>query len=324
LPTLIIEEDSNDVLVNEEETNRELCFGALRTKVLAHREPKIPLGTVTFDNHWPKIPCTIARRKLSKETIVRVSEEGSTSSFGMLSNESAGAVSALYDGLAGGTVRFQTFILPQPRKPNSALGHMILDFEVIIYGKPSLFQRVGDLLSAKNMYLVQPLEYDKNTRYQNPHYYVKQQRAKQPKYQDVARTAEEIQQDIDKVFDKLMATEAKLPETEAPDAITTPLYKHQKQALFWLSDRESTPTYDDRPENPSFWRTRMKGGQMVYYNIITNQETKIQPPESRGGILADDVPIYISWLTTDGSWEDDQLFSTYVRYTCRSRGFCAS
>jgi hypothetical protein len=306
------------VVVNEEETNRELCFGALRTKVLAHREPKIPHGTVVFNEHWPKIACTIARRKLSKETIVRVAEEGSSTSFGMLSNESAGAVSALYDGLAGGNVRFQSFILPQPRKPESSLGHMILEFEVIIYGKPSLFQSVGDLLSAKNMYLMQPLQYDKNTRYQNPHYYVKQQRAKtgilsQPRYQDVARTAEEVQQDIDKVFDKLMATEALLPEKEAPEVITTPLYKHQKQALHWLADRESPQTYDERPDNPSLWRTRMKGGQTVYYNTITNQETKIKPPESRGGILADDVVTLSAMTDVDGSRQNNKLSGTYVR-----------
>jgi len=147
----------------------------------------------------------------------------------MLSNESAGAIAALYDGLAGGSIRFQCRILPQLRKPENNLGHMILEFEVIIYGKPSLFQNVGDLLSQKNIYLQQPLEYDKHTRYQNPHYYVKQQRLKsgfltQPKYQDVAKTAEEIQRDIDNMFDKLMATEVKLPEKEAPDAIITPLY----------------------------------------------------------------------------------------------------
>jgi len=225
----MIEEDSNDVMVDEIETNRELCFGALRTKVLAHREPKIPSKTVVFDNHWPKIPCTLSRRKLAKESVVRIAEEGSDFTFGMLSNESAGAVCALYDGLAGGDVRFQAFILPQPRKPQNTLGHMILEMEIVIYGKPSLFQNVGNLLTAKNMYLMQPLEYDKSTRYQNPHYYVKQQRAKtgvlqQPRYQEVARTAEEIQQDIDNVFDKLMATEAKLPEKEAPEAITTQLY----------------------------------------------------------------------------------------------------
>lgn len=216
------------MIVNEEATNRELCFGAIHTKVLAHREPEIPPSTVIFDGRWPKISCIISRRKGSKDSIIRVAVENSASTFGMLSNESAGAVAALYDGLAGGTVRFQCQILPQMRKPESSLGHMILEFEIIVYGKPSLFQNVGDLLSQKNIYLQQPLEYDKSARYQNPHYYVKQQRLKsgflaQPKYQDVARTAEEIQQDVDQVFDKLMATEAKLPEKEAPDAIVTAL-----------------------------------------------------------------------------------------------------
>lgn len=150
----------------------------------------------------------------------------------MLSNESAGAIAALYDGLAGGHVRFQPRILPQPRKTTeNGIGHMILEFEVILYGKPSLFQNVGNLLSSKNIYLQQPLDYDKHTRYQNPHYYAKQQRSKvfvnQPRFQDVSRTAEEVQRDIDTVFDKLMETEALLPEKEASNVIVTPLYNLQ-------------------------------------------------------------------------------------------------
>jgi hypothetical protein len=296
-------------MVNEEETNRELCFGALHTKVLAHREPEIPPNTpIVFEGRWPKIPCTISRRRGSKDSIIRVAVDSSTSTFGMLSNESAGAIANLYDGLAGGTIRFQSSILPQPRKSESSLGHMILEFEVTIYGKPSLFQNVGNLLSAKNIYLQQPLEYDKNTRYQNPHYYTKNQRLKtgfapQPRIQDISKTVEEIQQEIDSVFEKVMATEGKLPEKEAPAEITTPLYtprygwtngryKHQKQALYWLTTREAEPTYDDRPDNPTLWRTKQSKGQLVYSNVITNQETRTKPLESRGGILADDVPSF--------------------------------
>jgi hypothetical protein len=224
-----VDDDNTDVIINEEETNRELCFGAIHTKVLAHREPEIPSTTVLFGDYWPKIACTISRRSGSKDSIIRVAVENSASTFGMLSSESAGAIAALYDGLAGGKIRFQCNVLPQPKKPENSLGHMILEFEVVIYGKPSLFQSVGNLLSAKNMYLQQPLEYDKHARYQNPHYYIKQQRLKtgvlqpQPRVQDVSKTAEEIQQDVDRVFDKLMETEAKLPEKEPPDTIITPL-----------------------------------------------------------------------------------------------------
>jgi hypothetical protein len=228
---LYVDDDSNDVVLNEEETNRELCFGALRTKVLAHREPEVPPDIpITFESHWPRIPCTISRRRLSKDHIIRVLVKDSPSSFGMLSNESAAAIAALYDGLVGGPIRFGCAILPQPRRPENSLGHLILEFEAVLYGRPSLFQKVGDMLSSKNIYLQQPLEYDKSARYQNPHYHIKLQRLKTgvlqpPRYQDISRTVEEIQRDIDSVFDKIMASEAKLPEKEAPDVIVTPLYR---------------------------------------------------------------------------------------------------
>jgi len=66
-------------------------------------------------------------------------------------------------------------------------------------------------------------------------------------------------------------------------------YKHQKQGLHWLASREAERTFEDRDDNPNLWRTRQKGGQTVYYNLISHQETKKEPPEARGGILADDV-----------------------------------
>lgn len=66
-------------------------------------------------------------------------------------------------------------------------------------------------------------------------------------------------------------------------------YKHQKQALYWLAEREAERVFEDRPGNPSLWKPKQKNGQTVYSNVITNQETKTKPPESRGGILADDV-----------------------------------
>jgi hypothetical protein len=295
------------VIINEEETNREVCFGALHTKVLAYREPEIPPHTVLFDSHWPKIPCKLYRKKNATDVVIRVGVENYASTFGMISNESAGALVALHDGLAGGQVRFQAYVLPQPRKTGgeTASMHMILEFEVVVYGQRTQFQAIGDLLSAKNMYLAMPLEYDKSTRYQNPHCHIRQQRAKTgvlvpPRFQDVPKTQEEIQRDIDSVFENLMVSEAKLPEKEAPREITTELYgpmlgradgryKHQKQALHWLATREAGPTYEDVPDNPSLWRARLKNGQKVYYNLVTNQETKSAPPESRGGILADDV-----------------------------------
>ena len=72
--------------------------------------------------------------------------------------------------------------------------------------------------------------------------------------------------------------------------------------------------YEDIPDNLCLWRTRRKGGHTVYYNLITNQETKIKPVESRGGILADDVAHLLLWYSngTDGSGKDDKLSSAYL------------
>lgn len=50
-----------------------------------------------------------------------------------------------------------------------------------------------------------------------------------------------------------------LPEAEPDDRLTTPLYKHQKQALYFMLEREKEIDYNN-PNQFSFWRPNEKGG----------------------------------------------------------------
>lgn len=105
------------------------------------------------------------------------------------------------------------------------------------------------------------------------------------------RSAEEIKNQIDGVF-KGLRSSTDLPLVEPASCMSTPLYKHQKQALYFLLEREKQQDYGDNEQNKltSLWRVRHPPhGHPVYLNVVTNQESSTKPVTMRGGILADDV-----------------------------------
>lgn len=105
------------------------------------------------------------------------------------------------------------------------------------------------------------------------------------------RSAEEIRNQIDGVF-KGLRSATDLPLVEASPCMATTLYKHQKQALYFLLEREKQEDYADNEKNvlTSLWRVRHPPhGHPVYLNVVTNQESSSKPLTMRGGILADDV-----------------------------------
>ncbi|KAG0203313.1 hypothetical protein BGX28_004370 [Mortierella sp. GBA30] len=105
------------------------------------------------------------------------------------------------------------------------------------------------------------------------------------------RSAEEIKNQIDGVF-KGLRSSTDLPLVEPASCMSTPLYKHQKQALYFLLEREKQQDYGDNEQNRliSLWRVRHPPhGHPVYLNVVTNQESSNKPVNMRGGILADDM-----------------------------------
>ena len=90
------------------------------------------------------------------------------------------------------------------------------------------------------------------------------------------------------MFDSLEKSE-NLPEMEPDPRITTELLSHQKQGLYFMTQKEQERVFSDKEEdNNSLWRLKFKpNGQRIYYNVITGREEHNKPPEVLGGILAD-------------------------------------
>ncbi|XP_046585376.1 helicase-like transcription factor [Haliotis rubra] len=90
---------------------------------------------------------------------------------------------------------------------------------------------------------------------------------------------DDINNDIDRVFENLNEGD-KTSEQEPAEAVGTPLYPHQKQALSWMMSRENGDHL------PPFCVEKANG---EYLNTLLNFSTPERPPRIRGGILADDM-----------------------------------
>ncbi|XP_037402325.1 helicase-like transcription factor isoform X1 [Pygocentrus nattereri] len=93
----------------------------------------------------------------------------------------------------------------------------------------------------------------------------------------IALTEKQLKNAFDKLFEDMLVDRTQ--EMEAAEAVRTPLLRHQKQALCWMTSRENNTAL------PPFWE--QKSG--LYFNVLTNFAVKERPSSVLGGILADDM-----------------------------------
>eukprot|EP00842_Homolaphlyctis_polyrhiza_P000119 jgi/Hompol1/1107/HPOL_003168-RA len=181
-----------------------------------------------------------------------------------------------------------------------------------IYGNSRVAKVVGQVLLKNRIYLLAP---ENPTRpYINPQSSASFKKTKLPDQsegsfghpQDDAaaerraqesiaeRNAERMQSQIEAMYNSLTSAED-LPELEPAETLITPLYKHQRQALYFMTQREVVPDFsasssnaNSREANTSatlFWIL----SEGIYRNTITDDHSKTMPKLGRGGILADDM-----------------------------------
>lgn len=74
------------------------------------------------------------------------------------------------------------------------------------------------------------------------------------------------------------------------EEVGTNLYGHQKKALTFLLERErEVPGPDGK--SSSLWQKKINPltGQASWFHLVTQREADVEPKESKGAILADDV-----------------------------------
>ena len=174
---------------------------------------------------------------------------------------------------------------------------------MVIYGAATFGRAIGKRMTKHGLTLVKPNHYDADIRLAVP----EQASANagpggvalpgRPAYttptihaaSSVAiRTMEEIRSEVLNVFDS-MASSEELPEMDPAATVLTPMLRHQKQALYFMTHREKPLAEQvDTKLVSSIWQVKPTlGNQAMYYNVITSQTETSPPSESLGGILAD-------------------------------------
>ncbi|KAG0230048.1 hypothetical protein BGW41_002636 [Actinomortierella wolfii] len=285
--------------------NRHMCFGMIQTLVvtLYPRQMEYLEGVVD--------QVIVKRTTIAKKASLSV-QWANGDLYGYVVSEMAETLVPLIDA---NLIWWEAHV-PRQRKYNN----VSVPINIIIYGRSEHQMAVAKGLYGKT-FLMDPVSFDHRTRYCNP--LVPEPGEKLSPYDRWrgvtsatyntghgstfsgssmygysgysggagVRSAEEIKNQIDNVF-KGLRSATDLPEVNPSKAVSTPMYRHQKQGLYFLMEREKEYDFSDDETNKltSLWRVRhLPHRHPVYFNVVTSQESAVKPVNMRGGILADDM-----------------------------------
>ncbi|KAM7196379.1 SNF2 family N-terminal domain containing protein [Naviculisporaceae sp. PSN 640] len=281
----------------------EVCYGMMGGAAInCHRvpAPKPGMTALLGDTYWPQVK-VILRKKTGDGTNNIVVFDHTRTAIGMVDSKTAECLGRLLDAEK---LRIRTDCrIPSRRKdPGEHVGQKVsksVKFELIVYGPLRFAHHVGKHLAERGIPFLTPTRVDPGLQHYNPH--SKEARmafASRPSSDmrpkpgaQTVRTAEEIRSEVLGVFDSLPKSED-LPEMLPNERVTTELLKHQRQALYFMTQREIDIIPDGdgtiAPVISSTWqRRRDRNGGEIFYNVITNTVQKERPPPALGGILAD-------------------------------------
>lgn len=259
--------------------------------VNCHIVPSPKPGSKTLTpGTWPQVKVVLRRIEGDKTRTIDVYDHTRTV-IGKLNSKIAVGLIPLFDARMLG-LRTDAFIGTRRQLPDEEAGKPIsraYPLQLMLYGKFKNARLVAKhfLRPEVNINLLSPTRVDKGVRVFNPLAKENRPTPAQRSYDlppppPITRTEEEVRSDILNVFDSLADSE-QLPESEPGDRVVTPLLQHQKQALYFMKDREDPTEVLDQ-----LWKKSVDArGQTTYYNIITNQQSHSPPAKAQGGILAD-------------------------------------
>ncbi|KAG9118944.1 hypothetical protein FRC07_006271 [Ceratobasidium sp. 392] len=218
--------------------------------------------------------------------------------FGVVDQKAANVLAPLMER---GLIRNEARVLKGSENPS------ILPLKILLFTPRGNVPTISQHLSAAALLLehpsvpYNPADHRDSPPYENPHnpppggYRMRSSLASSsaPGRWNHAGTATgtsvEVQRSqVDEVFKSLMSGDD-LEQSEAGPNVATRLYPHQKEALTFLLERERE-LKAPKSRSGSLWTTRKDSkGRTTYYNIVTQKETRREPTECRGTILADDM-----------------------------------
>ncbi|KAF1952458.1 hypothetical protein CC80DRAFT_552277 [Byssothecium circinans] len=157
---------------------------------------------------------------------------------------------------------------------------------LIIYGPLEAFDAVGTFFQDCELYLQDPIGCDRNIPYHNPHRLTSPSSPPRMTFDfDSPSVHPKVTRLRHTDLLDVLTSSMNLPEAQTPSLLRTPLLRHQRQALYFMVQRESGWAYDE-PE-ADIWTRQTHPEGNLYVNNVTGKHQIATPPTFRGGILAD-------------------------------------
>lgn len=283
-----------------------VCLGIVKDAVVhVHIIPTPRMGQFQgTSKHWPAMKVKLRRPQEpngNKTYVVEVIDP-SMRNFGKVDYRTSKALAPLLDSVHLNKLRVDARLDMRKKEPGETPGAPIsksIPLLLLFYAPRKKAVSIGKFMTLNSVFLGNPNPrlITKGYEVWNPHdpdtYKAKTTTQAStidygPRSGFTTRTVEEIRVEVTDMFDSLIRT-ADLPEKEQDDRIVTHLLSHQKQALYFMSEREKgTGIKDEQSQEYSLWKSKHRqNGQLIYYNVITGSETPNRPQPVWGGILAD-------------------------------------
>ncbi|KAF2638942.1 hypothetical protein P280DRAFT_404018 [Massarina eburnea CBS 473.64] len=171
----------------------------------------------------------------------------------------------------------------------------IVRVNINIYGTRTIVQGIGQELSSHKIYLQRPDYIKPGLVYDNPHI-LKLAAFQLPlidqiddlredrKQENETKKEKDFKKTINTIYSSLTRNES-LAGLEGDSRLKTKLLPHQRQALDFMTQRESGPIQ----ESFRLWKPSENEGRPCLRHVITNRITHLDYPETGGGILADEM-----------------------------------
>lgn len=297
------DDDDLQVTGSNDLSTQRVCYGKIENAMVnASLVPK-PLANPIFGdeaNQWPTMKITVIREARQGNSRIEVADPHGKV-FGVIDAKTAQALCPLLDSPViplDITARLDI----RKKVPGEVIWGPtsgVYRASLTIYGERQRAAVVGNFLGQHNVWLGTPIFVENGVPLFNPH--AEQRRAMAAaaaahgsaqnrsgttiRYE--SRTVEEVNDAVLKMFDQLISKD--IPIMEQPTQVKTPLLHHQKQALWFMMEKEQRRKFGPKEEdNNSLWRLEVQAnGKQQYREIITGIVMDNEPPQVLGGLLAD-------------------------------------
>lgn len=294
------EDDDVQVTGSNDLSNQRVCYGKLENAMVnAYLVPKPRANPVMGleSLQWSSMKLDLVRESRKGDNRIDVKDPFGKL-FGTVDAKTAIALCPLLDSPLGIDVTARLdFRKKAAGEEVWQPTHGLYRASITIYGPRKHVEKVGNFLGQQNVWLGTPVFVENGVPLFNPH--AEQRRAmvaaaaaanngNRPasniRYE--VRTTEEVTDSVMKMFDKLVSMD--IPKLEPPATVKTPLLEHQKQALWFMKEKEPPRKYGDNEEDHnSLWRKIDQNGRTKYRDIISGVICDEEPAQTYGGLLAD-------------------------------------